>query len=105
LRLLQSRDPADNSALLQVDHTHGVVAELCNVELLPVEIDGEMIDPPFDIAQRYLRFNRQELSGRGLSRGGKRPQRNQHRVPEIHGARLTLVRSSTTALSYLCAAR
>jgi len=53
--------------VLDVDHTHAVIAELRNVEPLAFEIDCEVIDAAADITQRdlVLQFKRGRIRSSG----------------------------------------
>jgi hypothetical protein len=56
---------------LQIDHADGVVAQFGNEQPLPFRIDGHVIDPAADIAERDLGFQCQgRLNRLGPNSGG-----------------------------------
>ncbi|MEH2570279.1 hypothetical protein [Bradyrhizobium sp. AZCC 2289] len=51
LRVLQSRDPADQFAIWKIDDANGVIAQFGNEQTLPLQVDGHVIDAATHVAQ------------------------------------------------------
>src|SRR5438105_3205054 len=82
LRLAEPRQALDVRIALHVEHLDGVVPQRRDVEPLRGEIDGEMIDAPFD-ARKVNRADEREWRLRRRLKGRKDERREHER--EAHG--------------------
>src|SRR6185437_10891440 len=68
LRLREADDAMNHRAGLEVDDADAVIAKLGDEEALTREVDGEVVDPAFDRAERDLCFeDERRLRGRSAS--------------------------------------
>jgi len=68
LRLVQSRNPADQFAVWEIDNSNGIIAQFGNEQALPLQINRHVVDPATDVAKRNLGFELQRSRVQGLGR-------------------------------------